>query len=198
MDLSNGPRGRDSGGSRGRLRADRRAGLSVILVLTALVLASACSEGSEAPARASSEASRAFSNAVDTSVRQVFDTHDTNRDGVFTPSESDAFQTSTFSAADADGDRQISASEWAGFGFGLASVSADRGRSPAYAAAKREMHRSFDVDRSGGLSWPEFRSGHNASLEKAPGRDGGGALEMTYDSFRRSPVVSSLAAAAGG
>jgi hypothetical protein len=182
----------------GRDTAGRSMAIGVIVALTAFMAASACSEGSEASQATGSETAGPISGAVDTSIRQVFDTHDINRDGVFTPSESDAFQSATFRAADADADRQITASEWAAFGFGLSSVSSDRERSSAYAAAKEEIHRDFDADRSGGLSWAEFRGGLNASLEKAPGQVDGNSMQMTYDSFRQSPVVSKLATAAGG
>lgn len=133
---------------------------------------------------------------VAAAVRAVFDTYDADRSGRFTPSESDRFLSNTFSAADADANRQISAEEWRRFGFGLASVAAQNGRAEQYEAAKRDIFNQYDADRSGTMSWEEFRTGTASEFEKAHA-GASDQLELTFEQYQQTASVRRLAAAAG-
>jgi hypothetical protein len=175
--------------------------LSANRIVMASVLAftlCACGQASSGTAAVTGSADQVAASMVETSVRQFFDANDATRNGVLTTSESDAFLESTFSAADADDNRQISGAEWDGFGFGLAYDAGQVGRSAEYAEEKRNLHASLDADRSGAVSWQEFRSGFNRSFEQVIGSGSREAGGLAYAGFRQASVVSSLATAVGG
>ena len=178
-----------------------RPALSAMRMFMASALAMAlcaCGQESSEPAAGTGSSGQVAASMVETSVSQVFDANDANRNGVLTPKESDAFLESTFRAADANDNRQISIAEWDGFGFGLAHDAGQVGRSAEYIREKRKLHASLDADRDGSVNWQELRSGFKRSFEQASGpgsREVGG---ITYAEFRQASVVSSLATAVGG
>lgn len=131
--------------------------------------------------------------AVNAELRNIFDAHDANKDGVFTPAESDSFLQNSFLGADVTENNRIGPREWKGFSF-LASVANQNGRFAEFEEAKTAVFKRLDADGDGFLTPSEIRTGARREFSDADQGNQGG-VSTTYDEFTRTRSVRELAAA---
>ena len=127
-------------------------------------------------------------------IDAIFQSIDTNGDGVIATSEATHFIDKTFGEMDRGKTGRISRDAWLNFSFGLADLAAEQGRSDAYDRAKEKIFRRWNHGRSGGLTLEDYRAGvlgdARAAVRGKATPDG----EMRIDlaAFKRAPFVRQL------
>ena len=133
-----------------------------------------------------------LSNQVHEVLLVVFQSIGPDADGMVRPREADEMIRQTYGAMDVNHDGRVTLDEFKAFIMSFEYLAQVRGKLAPFAAAKDAIFRRWDADKSGVLTFQDYRAGILGDFTRAAGKDGTSDLKLSLDEIKSAAFIREL------
>lgn len=122
----------------------------------------------------------------------VFQSIGTDENGMVRPRDADEMIRQTFSAIDVNQDGRVTPDEFKAFSMGFEYLAQVRGKLAPFTAAKAAVFRRWDANKTGVLTFQDYRAGLLGDLTRATGKSDASDLKLSLDELRNAAFIREL------
>ena len=133
-----------------------------------------------------------LSDQVREVLQVVLQSISTDADGMVRPQDADEMTRQTFAAMDADHDGRVTPDEFKAFSMGFDYLAQVRGKLAPFTAAKASVFRRWDANKTGALTFQDYRTGLLDDLTRSTGKSRANDLKLSLGELGNAALSRAL------